>query len=420
MFNSNNIIPLSAWVSQPPVGGPGSIANTMVHYKTQLCDAEGNVEHDLQEGWNMITDWGMDQLATSSVSSLVNYLHLSDTANIRKRALQGGNTVSTDTTGGASNVVITAAQGFFTSADVGRVLQISGWPELLISAYADAQHVTCTARGGVWLPGFTPSAGPFTNVGIYYTNMNQLDNQFTRYNTYDTAASNYNTILTDSANTRFTHQRIFLSATVGSQWTVNQLGWSDGNGSNNVFGVVNLSSTDTIPVGKKYRVTLQVYSGYTPINLTSVSLNWGGMIGTYTCDISMERIGYENSGYVPFLIPANTATLYTGWTTGGFTMQSTQWQGDAGYTSLARTATSSCGTGTVVDGTYTGGTFNRTRRAWWPDTVNISGATGLLVTYNNDYNYSLLTIRPQSGTISKPSGYWCDTTWTIYWTRTLN
>ena len=48
-----------------------------VRYETQLCDRHGKVERVLQRGHNTITNWGMDQLASQSVTDLISYLVLS-------------------------------------------------------------------------------------------------------------------------------------------------------------------------------------------------------------------------------------------------------------------------------------------------------------------------------------------------------
>src|SRR5438132_9215480 len=48
-----------------------------VSYETAICDRHGRIERILQRGRNTITDAGMDNLASSNISDLVNYLVLS-------------------------------------------------------------------------------------------------------------------------------------------------------------------------------------------------------------------------------------------------------------------------------------------------------------------------------------------------------
>lgn len=399
-----------------------------VQFKTELCDADGRVERVLTP-WtrNMITDFGMNNLPVSGVHVLCNYLNLSSTGQTLKRL--GGGVEFTVTWTSPTDITVTTDAGFFVSGDAGRTLFINaaGWPELQITNFVNSQEVDCVARNSAWLPGFTPPAspaGPYTDVGVHYTNLNTLAAEFTRFNTYDTGSANNNAQLTDSANSRFTHQRIFLSEVVGgSDWTVNALGWS--NNSANVLGQATLGSADTIPVGKRYRVTLQVHSGYTPIDLSGVSLNWGATIGTHICDIRQERIGFDSrsttgggNGQQNVLNPrgiANTAdNTYS--TTASFSLSNIVWEGDAGFTTVSRAGT--LYTDMIFASSYTNGTFAKTLTGRWPENVTITNATGLSFGSMNGSMPSL-TIRPQSGTITKPNGWRMELAVPIHWTRAL-
>src|SRR6266545_788774 len=126
------------WVPRPILLPASSLS---LHYETQLCDRHGRIERVLQRGRNTITNWGMDQLASQSIYALINYLVL-------------------------SNV-----------------------PELKITTYSDATHVTCQTPSGQWLPGFSApgSATVYASATIYYTSINTLASYFTQLNTYDTA-----------------------------------------------------------------------------------------------------------------------------------------------------------------------------------------------------------------------------------------
>lgn len=424
--------PKPLWVPRHYATPPQALS---VHFKTEICDVDsrGRITHVRpgQEGWNEITDWGMDSLNTSRQDQLVNYLHLSDTLGPAKRVLTGGITLSLVITS-ASNIAVTASAGFFLAGDVGNTLSISDLggagqtQELKITAYTDSQHVTCSTRPGAWLPGFVAGTGPFSSAGVHFTSVNTLANQTQKFNTYDTSVANYSAELNDSGNQRFIHQRIFLSDAAGTNWTINQLGWSDGNVGNNVFGKVNLSSPDLVGTGKKYRVTLQLYSAYAPINIASQSVNWGATIGTYDLKIVQERIGYDSVTNPPANAAINFLQVFRrlnaympGWTTSAQTPQALKWEGDAGYNSYIHPADGGYSNNTtdVIDGAYTNGQHTKTRLVKWSDSLAIAAATMLGVSGSTISPLNSLGVYPNVGTISKPAGYWCALTFSLYWTR---
>lgn len=410
------------WKPRPILSAPARLA---VRYETALCDRHGRIERVLQRGRNTITNWGMDQLASQSVYTLINYLNLSSTQDTRKRQLQGGNQLTLTYTS-ESNIGVVADSNFFEAADAGRTLVVPGVPELKITVYTSQTQVTCATPGGFWLPGFTPPGAPtaYSSAAVYYTNTNTLASHFTKFNTYDAGGQ---TQSTDNSNSRFVHQRIYLSGVVaGSDWTVNQLGWSDGNGSNNCFGVANLPGADTVPVGKRYRVALTVYSGYTPVDLSGVSADWGATIGTYTLDIRQEYIGLDDDGsgvpgtvsnlLQPHSVDDQGLTIVGGWTDNAYALVAPYWQGQTGGTQPPGQEFSANGTAISL-GSYTNGQFTRTKNIRWSDLQNIVNATALTAAQGGGKPW--LTLKPQSGTITKPSGFWADITLRIFWTRDL-
>lgn len=423
--------PKPLWVPRHHATRPTGLG---VRFKTEICDVDrhGRITKAVttHEGSNTITDWGMDSLATLRQDQLVAYLHLSDTLGTAKRVLTGGTTLTLTITD-ASNIAVAASAGFFGAGDVGKTLSIDALggagqtQELKITGYTDSQHVTCSTRAGAWLPGFTPGTGPFSSAGVHATDTSTLANQFTKFNTYDTSASNYNAELNDSSNSRSIHQRIFLSAAVtGSAWTINQLGWSDGNAGNNCFGKVNLSSPDVVAVGKKYRVTLQLYSAYTPINISSQSVNWGATIGTYDLALRQQSMikdsTVSNSIGANLLLPAAAkANMKTVWFTSAFTLAATKWEGDTGYSVSPNGTVAGGETSMVTDAAYSSGQHTLGRTLKWSDAVNISGATGFGVGAVVSVGASF-GIKPNAGTITKPSGYWCALTFQLYWTRAFS
>jgi hypothetical protein len=423
--------PRPLWTPRPIALPPQSLA---VRFETALCDRHGRIERVLQQGRNTITNWGMDTLASLGLKTLTDYLVLSSTLDTRVRVLPGGNTLTVTYTS-PSSITVVAATNWFEAGDVGRTLSVpNGGQELKITAYGDPLNVTCAAPQGEWLPGFTPPGTPpaYGTGAVYYTSLNQLATYFTKFNTYDTSyLPNPVRCITDNANSRFIHERVYLSGVVsGADWTVNQLGWSDGNASNNVLGVANLASPDIVPIGKRYRVKLTVYSIYTPINLTGVAVNWGGVIGSYTFDIRQEYIGAEQ-GYgaggegsgasysrsnllEPHSITDQVSGVYkASYRTVAYTLGSTYWQYQSGGTPPVTTGWTAMDDITLD--AYTPGQFKRTKTVRWSDSTAITAATALAMRAL----YPMLTLRPQSGTVTKPTGYWCDAAFKIFWTRDL-
>jgi hypothetical protein len=407
--------PRPLWTPRPIALRPASLS---VRYETAICDRHGRLERVLQRGRNTITNWGMDQLASQNIYTLINYLVLSSTQTARKRALQGGNNLTVTYTS-PTNISVVADAGFFASGDVGYALALPSVPELKITAFTDSTHVTCQTPSGEWLPGFTAPGSPtaYATGTVYYTSINTLDTYFTQFNTYEAGGV---TLTTDASNSRFIHQRVFLSATVsGSAWVVNQLGWSDGNGSHDCFGIANLGGADNIPIGKKYRVTLTVYSGYTPIDLAGVAVDWGATIGAYTMDIRQELLGLDQGGYYPNVLQPSCVpnSPGVGYATNTHALVSPYWEGQSGGTTPATLNGPFLTGGSGVAGSYTNGQFKNTKTFKWPDGMSITNATVMTVSDSN--YYPLLTLKPQSGTVTKPLGYWCDVTIKVFWTRDL-
>jgi hypothetical protein len=422
--------PRPLWTPRPIALPARSLA---VRFETALCDRHGRVERVLQRGTNTITNWGMDTLASVKLKVLHDYLNLSSTADTRKRVLPGGNTLTVTYTS-PSNVTVVAAQNFFEAADVGRTLSVpNGGQELKITAYTDPQNSACVAPQGEWVPGFTPPGTPpvYGTGAVYYTNNSFLATWFTKFNTYDTSyLPNPIRCITDNSNSRFIHERVYLSGVVsGSDWTINQLGWSNLDASNNCFGIANLASADIVPIGKRYRVKLQIYSQYTPIDLVGVAVNWGGVIGSYTFDIRQEYMGSESgygtggegagtASYSNFLEPhsigQDASACNSAFKTAAHTMVPTYWQYQSGGTPPSQTGWTDIQAPTL--GAYTAGQFMRTKNLRWTDSVAITAATALGLHGSASLH---LTFKPQTGTVTKPSGYWCDATFKVFWTRDL-
>ncbi len=372
------------WKGLTPIRG----AALKVRFETAICDRHGRLERILQRGANTITNWGMDQLASTFPQNLTS----------------------------PTNISVVSDLSFFVASDAGRTLKLPNVPELKITIYTDTQHVTCQTPSGDWLPGFSVPGSPtnYSVATIYFTDLSTLATYFTQFNTYDTGGA---TQTTDATNTQFIYERIFLGPAVsGSDWTVNQLGWSDGNGSHNCFGIANLASPDVISVGKKYRVKLNLYSTYTPLDLVGVAVNWGATIGNYTMNIRSVYFGYESS-WTTILQSLGGSGCRSNYRTDNPAMPSIYFQGQSGGTDPGLWL-GNAGGQNVSFGSYTNGTYKRTKNIRWPDTQSITAAYALFVSEEAGYR-PMWVMKPQSGTVTKPIGYWCDWTFPVYWTRNL-
>ncbi|MDE3068620.1 MAG: hypothetical protein KGJ60_13880 [Verrucomicrobiota bacterium] len=402
-----------------------------VRFKTWICDAQGRKLRVGNEGWNTITDWGMDSLATINQAILASNLHLSTSLGTGKRVLSGGTTLSITSTADPTNVSVVASANFFLSGDVGNTLYIDGLgQELKIVAFTDAQHVTCATRPSVWLPGITPSTGPFSTAGVHFTSIATLAADFQAISTFDTSASQNNAEISDYTNTRFIHQRIWLSGAFGTGQTIQQVGWSNNTTiGGNCFGKINLTTPDTVNAGQKYRLQLQLFCGYTPINLSSVPINWGATIGSYSLNIRTEELRFDWSGSSTndssqgsnsgcFLIPTGTPSgTSTNWFTSAFSLVGPYFWGDPSYNSGPHyPPAGSSGTNDLSYAAYSTGTFMKSATWKISDTLSISGATGFVMGGTGN---QCLSFAPAGGTITKPSGYYASLIFPIYWTRQL-
>ena len=405
-----------------------------VKYETFLCDKDGKIERPLQSGRNMITDWGMDNLPATTLMTLIDYLHLGSTTETLKRLVSAAGATLSFNDSDPASIAVTSDLNFFESGDVNRTLKVDGVPEMLVTGYTNEQAVTCKARGSVWHPSYTPvGAVVSSSAGIHYTNTPSLATEFTRLTTKDTGTPVNNAEVTDSINSRFNCTKVFLSAVVtGSAWTVNQIGW--GTNTTNCFGKANLGSPDVVAVGKRYRVALTVYYGFAPIDLSAVTVDWGATVGSYTCDIRQERIGFPEmngsdsnpgvSNFINFLrVTAIDSTAFAGYWTGAFSMAAAAWNNDAGWTNLnGRTGRNDISGQCFFDASYVTGDFNKARTIRWLETATITSATGLWaggIRAATNNVYPALTVRPTSGTISKANGYRVELIFPIYWQRQL-
>lgn len=411
---------------------PGSVGASMhVRYKTELVDDVTGEVTPLQEGHNMVTDIMMNFMgADSGFSTSIATCQTYATAVVIKR-VGGVSDLVTPVATTAASIAVTCNNGFFVAGDVGRSLKIAGWPELLITAFTSTTVVTCSCRNGAYPAGFTPSATPVAVFGVHYTNLIKayLGTLGLDLTAFDTSISGYNSEAYDNTANCFVAKRVWLSSAVtGSPVTVNMLAW--GYAANSTpLGVATLSTTDTIPVGKKYRVTAYYYTVVTGLSLTGVTMNLGPTIGTYTVDIMTENIDMT-SGYASFIDPINDGTSRlpgygTGYTfTAAFSLVATpQYNGKTGHTF----PTALPGSGATIvactvdfNGSYAAGSFNRVRRISVPSAGTHTSCTGFCVAiFAGGYKMRLMTFKFTSGLYNKPNLYSWTASFGLDWTREL-
>jgi hypothetical protein len=415
-------VPVYGRPARRPIAARGQL---VCKFRTAVCDAAGREERTLSRGTNLVLDKCMDEIVNGS-GFAISYLGLYTNTQTIKRVLPGGNSVTVDYSAGPSDVVLTAENDFWDAGDPGRTVYIVGWPELLITSFTSATVIHCRARGSVWLPGFTPSStGPFTDVGVHYTNLgySQLLEQLANYDSYwdiatyrDTYEPNYNnTVLDTDPNEQWYYKRAWLTGVFGTSKNIKALAWGDS--SRHPMGFLNLPGTDAVPAGKRYKVVGQFYVTLTPLDLSAVTLDWGTTIGSHDCDIREERIAILTSG-PQLTTPGGAAGVpwYAGHRTTATTLQSILWEGQGGYAELSGEEGSNHDAPTVDS--YSNGTFLRTVHVKWGDSYPITAAT-CLVLRNTTANYRRLIIRPTTGTITKPQYYWMQVDFRSHLTRAL-
>jgi hypothetical protein len=401
--------------------------------KTELCDEHGRVIRPLHVVKNMTTDWGMNQWPFAELRYLIDYLHIGNMQEPIKRVLSGSQYVTVSLGENGKTLTLDCNAAFFESADVGRAAKIANWPEVKITGYTSPYRVTAEPRWGEWPPGFTPPQNYQTqNFGVHYTDSSTLANEIACFYDKDWNDPENDVCLNDSANSRWIYKKVWLSQPVEDLdgWTVYQLGWGPRSDdiNKNVFGKVTFTDRpDRVPHGKRYKVTFQLYVGYTPINLQNQELDFGEL-GRYYCDIRTERIGNDYTAWTTIAFLRPSLSPYGGNTIAfqdAVPLQTTLWEGDIGYDNFPGYYNN------VVDCTplegpisdeYTTGTHLIRRTIVWSDMSQIESANSLAIAPGlPPYNYLCgLRIKfPNDTYLHKPYGYKIAMTWKIFMQRQL-
>lgn len=232
--------------------------NTVVKYKTQIREV-GTDRLVKDNPWkkNLVLDQGLNALAQSTFATQpagsFTRCHVGSGTNPNR--FQGGVITFTQT-----GTTITASAPFFTSGMVNGIFKYgtnTAGAEYYITAFGNSTTITVDTSATVAVP----TAGT-----VWMVQQTALQTQSFTTNTYQTLSGDCGS--TYSAPT-LTHKRTFVFAVQASPYTVNEIGWSNGQ-STAVFGRAVLSSSDVVGTTNYYVVIMEIDFVYQPFNPTAV------------------------------------------------------------------------------------------------------------------------------------------------------
>lgn len=222
----------------------------------------------------MITDTGLERVASYSWPALINYPILGEGST--PTAVRRDSNPITFTQSGTT---LTASSGFFVSGDVGRLFKwgtgTSG-NEIYITGFTSSTVVTVGTSATV----STPDVGTiwYVNVATLQTFISGLT-----WSNNNDGAENYSSITTSGDTATVTHQRTSYSSSFTLAKTVTEIGFGDTNANSNLFDRDLVTPSVGFLVGDQAKITVQLVVKYSPITAVSV-----GNVGT----------GYDTSGQV--------------------------------------------------------------------------------------------------------------------------
>lgn len=231
---------------------------------------------------NLLLNSGLDGVATTLWCDSFLYGVLGTGTNPVRRD-------STPTTFTVSGGTITASAGFFTSADVTRILKTNDplATEMVITGYTSPTVVT-TSSAATIATGYTGT--------VWYVSDTTLGSEVKRTNTYTTSSGNNgSTFLTDT----WTHQRTYLFSAETGTITYREIGWAKAS-TGTLFGRALIAGAgDTLVAGQQYKVIIQLSVKYSPASPTAVPDVSGGAYntaGTFSIDRNSETSTVNSVG----------------------------------------------------------------------------------------------------------------------------
>ena len=266
-----------------------------VEYYTALVDEDGLV-YPLQKGFNMITDYGMDN-ACNQGSPYYWFPGMAFTISEAQTPLKRlpDNLQLTITVTDPLTIQAQSSEGFFVEQDVGRTLYIDGFQELVITEYVNSTTVNCQARGGKWIPGLELSSGTYSNWGIHYTNTEKVESKIATSwsdDPYDEEPSGW-----DKNNRCYVYVTDVISGILENGATVRTIAWGTTSADqSSAKGLIALQNPDVIPPGKKYRIKLRIKLGIPAEDffITANNVDLGPYVGTV--NLQAKVTGYSSWG----------------------------------------------------------------------------------------------------------------------------
>jgi hypothetical protein len=230
---------------------------TNVIYHVSKLDKNGKEIAKLPPRKNLITNVGMDGLATRTFAASFTHLVLGTGARQVRR--NSGSVTATMTAG-----VVTSSDTFFESADEGRTFKFYGLGELRIVTFTNSTTVVVeTIAGGV-----PSNVGSATAFNIFYTNSAQLETEFKRSSTYSTDVDANGATYFGGVYTIF---RTFIGSIETAPRVYTEMGWS-----HTATAGANLFGRDLLPVGfpvntdEQIKVKVEINITVSPIVPVSV------------------------------------------------------------------------------------------------------------------------------------------------------
>lgn len=366
-----------------------------VSYQTSILNADGSLARRRVFKKNLILDQGLDLVATTQWCDCFNYCAVGTGTDPTRRD-SGAITFT------RAGTTITASAGFFSAADVGRLLKWNTGEEVYISAYTSPTVVSSVSTG-------TIAAAIGT---VWYVNQTALTTESTRTNSLSAdGGANGTTFSVDT----YTHQRTFLFAAVGANVTYNEIGWSPAP-AGSLFGRDVIPGGDTLLVGQQYKVVVKLIlkiSPVAPAAQANVGNNGFNTAGQFNHEYIGNAYSIVNSGGATIAGSMDPAAAFNcGLLAGAFTLLAA-----VSYTSASLTPLYHLG---MTNLTYTNGNFYRDAQCIFP--VGSANSTDLRavifgVPYYGDIyrNFSVSFTTPQT----KDSLHTVKITLRKSWGRTL-
>jgi hypothetical protein len=380
---------------------PNHLAFGVVYEREILTARTGRVVRRSKAKRNMVTDYGLNQVASVDFTALFSHCVIGTGLQTVKR--DSGAVTFTQV-----NNTVSSSAGFFEAADVGRLFKRDSGEEVYITAFTNSQTVTV---GG---PSVTLGAAEGT---VWYVNTAILQTESKRIATYSTATNECGYSIDGDT---FTLWRSFLFAAETGTVTYREIGWSHtaSTGANLVGRDLIPNGGDTLVSGQQYKVKVSFIWKAAPMVPTEIGTPVDGWASTAShCIESPTPCGSINSnggGGNGFLSPAINQNV--GLTTfAGALVAPTSIDGNGtnigGYVSNTVKATTQLG--------YVAGTYFRDRQVAFETTeYNSGGIRGFgFFRYAGNYysNYRVLL----GSAVTKANTHRLTLTFRTSWSRVL-